>query len=121
MGKEYSCKVKDLDVAAEKACHYCDDFTAQFADVSVGSVGSKKGYSTVIVRSKAGEKLLKNLNAAKELVDKEEIARLVKIQERTCQKKLGNPKQGVNNTCFHDVASESVKLKSPTLRMQKPF
>ena len=53
-GKEYSCKVKDLDGAAEKACLYCDDFTSRFADVSVGSVGSKPGYSSVVVRSKVG-------------------------------------------------------------------
>lgn len=54
-GKEYSCKVKDLEGATEKACHYCDDFTSQLADISVGSVGSKKGYSTVIVRSQIGK------------------------------------------------------------------
>jgi coenzyme F420 hydrogenase subunit beta len=52
-GKECSCKVKDLDNATEKACRYCDDFTAKFADISVGSVG-QKGCSTVIVRSKGG-------------------------------------------------------------------
>ena len=40
-GKEVSCRVKDLDVAAEEACRFCDDFTAKLADISVGSVGSK--------------------------------------------------------------------------------
>ena len=58
-GKEVGCRVKDLDVAAEGACRFCDDFTAKLADISVGSVGSKKGYSTVIIRTKSGEKLLK--------------------------------------------------------------
>jgi coenzyme F420-reducing hydrogenase beta subunit len=87
-GKEYSCKVKDLDSAAEKVCSYCDDFTAQFADVSVGSVGSKKGYSTVIVRSDAGEKLIKTLDAAKDVADKEEIARLSKFKRERAKKSL---------------------------------
>ena len=87
-GKEYSCKVKDLDAAAEKACHFCDDFTARFADISVGSVGSKKGCSTVIVRSKVGEKMLKNLGAVKEAVDKEEIARLAKFKRERAKKSL---------------------------------
>ena len=87
-GKEYSCKVKDLDTAAEKVCSYCDDFTAQFADVSVGSVGSKKGYSTVIVRSKVGEKLIKTLDATKEVADKEEIARLSKFKRERAEKIL---------------------------------
>lgn len=85
-GKEYSCKVNDLDSAAEKVCRYCGDFTAQLADVSVGSVGSKKGYSTVIVRSKAGEKLIKNLIAEKEISDREEIVRLSKFKRERAKK-----------------------------------
>jgi coenzyme F420-reducing hydrogenase beta subunit len=94
-GQESSCKVKDLDNATEKACGYCDDFTAKFADISVGSVGSKKGCSTVIVRSKAGEKLLKNLGFIKEVVDKEEIVRLAKFKRERAKKSLAalnNPK-----------------------------
>jgi coenzyme F420-reducing hydrogenase beta subunit len=94
-GKEYSCKVKDLDQATEKACRYCNDFTSQLADISVGSVGSTKGYSTVIIRSKAGEKLSKNLEPAKETVDREEIARLSKLKRERAKKTLAalnNPK-----------------------------
>ncbi|HLN89392.1 MAG TPA: Coenzyme F420 hydrogenase/dehydrogenase, beta subunit C-terminal domain [Candidatus Binatia bacterium] len=87
-GKEYGCKVKDLHDATEKACSYCDDFTARFADISVGSVGSKKGFSTVIVRSKAGEKLLKNLDIIKQAVDKEEIIRLAKFKRERAKKCL---------------------------------
>ena len=94
-GKEYTCKVKDLDVAAEKACLYCDDFTSRFADISVGSVGSKTGYSSVIVRSKAGKELEKNLCVAKEAVNKEEVARLSKFKMERAKKSaaaLNKPK-----------------------------
>ena len=87
-GKEYSCKVKDLDGAAEKGCLYCDDFTSRFADVSVGSVGSKPGFSSVVVRSKVGVELVKNLDAAKEEVDKEEVARLSKFKMNRAKKAL---------------------------------
>jgi coenzyme F420-reducing hydrogenase beta subunit len=89
-GKEYSCKVKDLDGAREKVCSYCNDFTAKFADISVGSAGSKKGYSTVIVRSEVGEKLLKNLNTSNETVDKEEVARLSKFKSERAKRSLAN-------------------------------
>jgi coenzyme F420 hydrogenase subunit beta len=74
-------------------CHYCGDFTARFADISVGSVGSKKGYSTVIVRSKAGEKLVKNFDAAKENVDKPEIVRLAKFKRERAEKNLAAVKK----------------------------
>ncbi len=80
-GREVSCKVKDLDCASEKACHFCDDFVSRLADVSVGSVGSRQGYSTVIVRSCVGEKLVRNLDVSKETVDKQEVVRLAKFKK----------------------------------------
>ena len=87
-GKGYRCKVNDLDCAAEKACLYCDDFTSRFADVSVGSVGSKLGLSSVIVRSKAGLELVKNLDETKEDTDKEEVVRLSKFKMERAKKAL---------------------------------
>jgi coenzyme F420-reducing hydrogenase beta subunit len=84
--KKVCCNVKDLDVAAERVCHFCDDFTAQLADISVGSVGSKRGYSTVIIRTKVGEKLLKNLDLSKEQVEKEEIVRSAKYKKQRAKK-----------------------------------
>jgi coenzyme F420-reducing hydrogenase beta subunit len=87
-GKEYSCKVNDLDGAAEKACLYCDDFTSRFADVSVGSVGSKQGFSSVVVRSKVGVKIVKNLNVTKEEVDKQEVVKLSKFKMERAKKAL---------------------------------
>ncbi len=56
-GKENSVPVKDLSAAVEKGCLSCPDFTSKYADVSVGSVGSEDGRSTVIVRSDIGAKL----------------------------------------------------------------
>jgi len=75
-GKESSVKVKELNDAVEKMCLICPDFPAQYSDISVGSVGSDDGYSTVIVRSEVGEKLLESLGLKKGKVDKEEITKL---------------------------------------------
>ncbi len=87
-GKEYSCKVKDLDKAVEKGCRYCPDFPAMLADISVGSVGSQNGYSTVIVRSDVGKKLLKDLNLAKVDAEKAEIIKLSKFKKERAEKAL---------------------------------
>jgi len=46
-------KVKKL---IRPCCHVCEDFTSEYADVSVGNVGSPDGWSTVIVRTERGEK-----------------------------------------------------------------
>lgn len=91
-GKEYSCKVRDLNQAAEKGCHYCDDFTARLADISVGSVGSQSGYSTVIVRSEVGEKLLDGLDVIKAGVEKEEVVKLSKFKEERAKKSFATLK-----------------------------
>jgi coenzyme F420 hydrogenase subunit beta len=85
-GKEYSCRVKDLADAVEKSCHYCKDFTAELADVSFGSAGSQKGYSTVIVRSNAGKNLLKNLEIIRAEAKKEEIVKLSKFKKERARK-----------------------------------
>jgi len=39
-------------------CQICLDFSAELADVSVGAVGSPKGWSTVIVRTEKGKRLV---------------------------------------------------------------
>ena len=80
-GKENSVSVKQLSNAVENGCLSCPDFAANYSDISVGSVGSDDGYSTVIVRSDVGEKLLQKLNLAKAKANKEEIAKLA-IQKK---------------------------------------
>lgn len=46
--------VKELDQFVFTPCRVCSDFTSELADVSIGSVGSPAGYSTVLVRTQGG-------------------------------------------------------------------
>ncbi|MGO8874501.1 MAG: Coenzyme F420 hydrogenase/dehydrogenase, beta subunit C-terminal domain [Acidimicrobiales bacterium] len=48
--------VKEFHGAALKGCDECADFLGRSADIAVGSVGSGPGYSSVIVRTRAGER-----------------------------------------------------------------
>jgi coenzyme F420 hydrogenase subunit beta len=80
-GKDNSVSVRELSNAVEKGCLSCDDFTAEYSDISVGSVGSDDGYSTVIVRSDVGEKLLEKLGLTKAGVKKDEVTKLA-IQKK---------------------------------------
>jgi coenzyme F420-reducing hydrogenase beta subunit len=75
-GKEHSVSVKELNNAVEERCLNCPDFTAKYSDISVGSVGSDEGYSTVIVRSDIGEKLFGSLDLAKGEMNKEEVTKV---------------------------------------------
>lgn len=57
-GEEQAIPVKELHDYANEGCSFCSDFTAELADISVGSVGSKEGWNTVLSRSQLGEQLL---------------------------------------------------------------
>jgi coenzyme F420-reducing hydrogenase beta subunit len=85
-GKEHSCRVRDLGKAVENGCAYCDDFVSRLADVSIGSVGSPDGYSTVIVRSDVGKKLLEGVDFTKAEVNKEEVAKLSALKKQRAEK-----------------------------------
>ncbi|MGH9071535.1 MAG: Coenzyme F420 hydrogenase/dehydrogenase, beta subunit C-terminal domain, partial [Acidimicrobiales bacterium] len=57
--------VRDFHGAALKGCDECADFVGRGADISVGSVGSGDGWSSVLVRTDAGARAW--LRAAPEL------------------------------------------------------
>ncbi len=50
--------IKEVAPMARKGCHFCCDYTSYYADISVGSVGSDDGWSTVFVRTAKGESYL---------------------------------------------------------------
>lgn len=50
--------IKDVAPFARKGCHFCCDYTSYYADISVGSVGSDDGWSTIFVRTEKGEQYL---------------------------------------------------------------
>jgi len=93
-GKEYSAKVKEFHNAIQGGCAYCNDFVARLSDVSVGSVGSNDGYSTVIVRSDRGKKLLENTDFVKGDVNKEDVIKLAAFKKKRADKKFSPIIQG---------------------------
>lgn len=57
--------IADTDPFTFKGCGPCFDFSSELADISVGSVGSPEGWSTVLARTDIGEKLYNSALAAK--------------------------------------------------------
>jgi len=49
-----------LSFMKRHACQFCDDYAAEFADLSFGGLGAAEGWTTVIVRSSIGQTLLAN-------------------------------------------------------------
>lgn len=86
--EEYSCRISDLEDDVREGCKYCGDFVSRLADISVGSVGSPEGYSTVIVRSDRGGKVLEAISCTRKEVDGSEIRKLSAIKKRRAQKQF---------------------------------
>ncbi len=70
LGKPHEVKIEETDEFTFKGCGPCFDFASELADVSVGSVGSGDGWSTVLVRTDVGEKLYSSALAAAALQEK---------------------------------------------------
>ena len=56
-GKAHEVPISETDQYTYVGCGPCFDFASEMADISVGSVGSPGGWSTVLARTPAGEKL----------------------------------------------------------------
>jgi len=78
-----SVSVKELEKYSRRGCMVCSDLTARLADISVGGIGSKPGFSTVIVRTDIGEKIFKRaleLNAIRaEEISEQGLKSLIKV------------------------------------------
>ena len=71
--------IKDFHGAALKGCDECADFMGHAADISVGSVGSADGYSSVIVRSEEGLSAFEHVRPKLELRDLDKPEALDKL------------------------------------------
>ncbi len=47
-----------------QACLYCDDYSAEYADISFGGIGSEEGWTTVIIRNPIGRAVFADARGA---------------------------------------------------------
>ena len=95
-----------------KNCEVCMDFTSEQSDVSVGSVGSPEGWSTVIIRTEKGLELIEAAQKDNYIKTKPITEGGLKIME-----KLANEKKSKNKTKI----SERENVARPILyRRQMP-
>ena len=73
--------VKNFHGATLKGCDECADFLGRGADISVGSVGSAEGYSSVLVRTDAGAKALGRVMDDLELAEIDRPEALIKLDQ----------------------------------------
>lgn len=57
-GEKKSIDLEQLSFMKRYACHYCADYSAEFADISFGGIGAADGWTTVITRTPLGRAVL---------------------------------------------------------------
>lgn len=83
--------VRDFHGAALKGCDECADFLGRGADISVGSVGSPDGWSSVLVRTDEGRRALElaaDRLLLEELHSPEALEKLDSLDKRVALKSL---------------------------------
>jgi coenzyme F420 hydrogenase subunit beta len=86
--------IKNFHGAALKGCDECADFLGRSADLSVGSVGSMDGWSSVLVRSERGRRALDNARGRLDFRELDNLGALVKLDafdKRTAFDSLRRP------------------------------
>ena len=97
-GEEKKIDLKKIELCA--GCKMCRDFDAELADVSIGSVGSPKGYSTVVIRTRKGEEI-KEAMELEEGVDAHEVEKLRGFKLKRFQRELQRRKENDEFISFY--------------------
>jgi coenzyme F420-reducing hydrogenase beta subunit len=85
-GRDYSCSVRELENEVREGCRFCGDLVSRLADISIGSIGSPNGCSTVIVRSDRGKRLLEGVQFTRREMNRDEIIKLARLKRRNADK-----------------------------------
>ena len=59
----------ELEFMKRFACYFCPDYSAEYADVSFGGIGSEEGWTTVIVRTPVGRAIVADARSRKTIED----------------------------------------------------
>ncbi len=80
--------IKDTSKYHYSSCKYCKDYTAEFADISVGSLGAPSdNWNSVIIRSNVAQQLFNDALTQGKIINSNKID-LIKIKKASKKKKM---------------------------------
>ncbi|MFX1574278.1 MAG: Coenzyme F420 hydrogenase/dehydrogenase, beta subunit C-terminal domain [Promethearchaeota archaeon] len=98
-GDELSIPIKEISDLAREDCEMCFDLTSEFADISIGSIGSPSGWNTVLIRTNKGKNLYKDLISNKLIESKplKEVKPGLPLLQRVAGSKKKKCKKHINS------------------------
>lgn len=88
--------LSETDSFKRKNCDICLDYTSDISDISIGSLGSPKGWSTVIIRTEKGKKILENAEKENYFETKEISEKGKQLLERIANQKIQKNLENIN-------------------------
>jgi coenzyme F420 hydrogenase subunit beta len=86
-GTSKEVPIKETKKYNWKSCQYCKDYTAEFADISVGSVGKpEENWNSVIIRSDIGKELFEDAIEKRKLITNSRV-NIEQIKKESLKKK----------------------------------
>ncbi len=81
--------VEAVAFSAREECNVCIDYSAELADLAIGAIGSKQGWSTVLTRTPRAEEILRGAQEAGyiEVVPLSPVDKGLKLLEKLCLRK----------------------------------
>lgn len=95
-GEQIKISLSKAKTVVRKNCNICVELTSETSDVSVGSIGSENGWSTVIIRTEKGEKIIEDAIKQKYLKAKELTPSQLKLLERIASNKAKENIENIN-------------------------
>ncbi|MEM4297044.1 MAG: Coenzyme F420 hydrogenase/dehydrogenase, beta subunit C-terminal domain [Nitrososphaerota archaeon] len=90
----FKSDVRPFRDAALKGCDECADFSGRLADISVGSVGSLRGYSSILIRTPQGERAWNIAKDSLEYRRLDDMEGIFRVEQRKLKKVLKELKRG---------------------------
>ena len=109
-GAVYDIPIKKIKKYGRLGCFFCEDLTAVHTDISVGSIGSDAGWSTVFVRTKRGAEFFQkalDLNMIVKKKIEEDSKRFISLS-RIAKNKLKR---------YEDLRRPEMKEQDPSVRV----
>ncbi|MHA1472898.1 MAG: dihydroorotate dehydrogenase electron transfer subunit [Promethearchaeota archaeon] len=95
--------------AIRKACFSCSDYTASFADLSIGKFGSKDGWNTLIVRTEKGKHIF-------DLAIEQEFIETIPLDHDMKELILHLTRNKTDIVKIESITEHSPEIKSFTIR-----
>jgi len=87
-GRHKEIPIKRIKNYSWSSCQYCKDYTAEYSDISIGSIGSQENsWNSVIIRTNIGMKIFEDTIKSKKIISSDQID-ISEIKNASLIKKL---------------------------------